>query len=138
MKMVEIPSLYELACQAYNGTDISDAEYKKAFADAMLEGEKPSLIILRVASKVHQIPYNIPYKGYKIFNPFIWRIAYMNEELFGLNGPLENHLGKVSQVAIIEDCWEDNLGRRLESLELYSSEVVPCVRGQGRSIQQKL
>ena len=80
--MVEIPSLYELACKAYNGTDIPD---KSAFTSAMSQsqGENPSLIILRVASEVPRIPYNVPYEGYKIPNPFMWRIAYMNEDLFG-------------------------------------------------------
>ena len=129
MKMVEIPSLYELACRAFNETDISDAEYEDAFTDAMSEGEKPILIILQVASKVDQIPYNSLHEGYHIFNPFIWRIAYMNEELFGLNGPVENHLGKHSQVAIIEDCWEDNWGSRLESPELCSYRGFTLYQG---------
>lgn len=121
--MVEIPSLYELACKAYNGTDIPDKNYKSAFTSAMSpsQGEKPSLILLRVASEVPRIPYNVPYEGYKIPNPFIWRIAYMNEDLFGQNGPLVNRRGDVTQVVVIEDCWEGVWGERLETPQLF-----PC------------
>ena len=112
MKMGEIPSLYELACRAYSGTWILG--YQEAFDKAMSEEEKPSLIIIRIASEVQEIPYN----NDVIKNPFMWRIAYMNEELFGLNGPLQSQHGTVSQVAVIEDYWEDGWGDPYDTPEL--------------------
>ena len=81
--MVEIPSLYELACRAYSDTDIPG--YQEAFEQAMTQGERPSLILLRINSLVELIPY----QDGMIHNPFAWRVAYVNEELFGLHGPLQ-------------------------------------------------
>ena len=136
--MVEIPTLYELACRAFNGTDISNENYQSAFMDAMSRGEKPSLIIFWVASEVHRFPY----QGYEMRNPFIWRIAYMDEECFGLNGPLEDHQGKVTQVAVIEDWWEDYWGRRIDSPELCSCRNSPFLqrneevdKGESRNVR---
>ena len=123
--MGKVPSLYELACRAYNGTEMPDENYKDAFDDAMSGGEKPSLIIIRLASEIPQIPYNVPYDGYKIWNPYLWRIAYANETLFGLHGPLEDHRGKVTQVAVIKDWWENKWGGGLENPELYSCRSSP-------------
>ena len=104
MKMVEIPSLYELACRAYSDTDIPG--YQEAFEQAMTQGEKPSLILMRINSLVELIPY----QDGMIHNPFAWRVVYVNEELFGLHGPLQNRNGEVSQVAVIEDRWCDYFG----------------------------
>ena len=95
--MAEIPSLYKLACRAYNDTDIPG--YKEAFEQAMTRGEKPSLVLLRINSLVEEIPY----QNGMIPNPFAWRVAYVNEEMFALYGPLQNHNGDVSQMAVIED-----------------------------------
>ena len=49
----------------------------------------------------------------------MWRVAYMKEELFGLFGPLQQCHGEVSQVAVIEDCWEDCWGDELDEPELH-------------------
>ena len=95
--MVEIPSLYELACPAHSDTDIPG--YQEAFQQAMTQGEKPSLVLLRINSLVEEIPY----QDGTIPNPFAWRVAYVNEEMFALYGPLQNHNGDVSQMAVIED-----------------------------------
>ena len=111
--MVEIPSLYELACRAHSGTWMPG--YQEAFDEAMSEGEKPCLILLRIASQVSEIPYG----NERIPNTFMWRIAYMNEELFGLFGPLQRSHGEVSQVAVIEDYWEDCWGDELDEPELH-------------------
>ena len=46
--MEEIPLLYKLACWAYSGTWITG--YQKAFNKAILEGERPCLIIMRVTT----------------------------------------------------------------------------------------
>ena len=67
--MVEIPSLYELACHAYDDTGVPG--YQEAFEQAMMEGEKPCLILIRATALVEEIPY----KGGIIRNPFVWRVA---------------------------------------------------------------
>ena len=103
--MGEIPLFYELACQFYSRTRMPG--YQEAFDKAMSEGEKPCLIILHIANKMPKIPYRNEY----IQNLFIWRIAYMNEKLFGLHRPLQNSSGEISQVAVIEDHWETFRGR---------------------------
>ena len=68
-----------------------------------------------MASEIPQISYDVPYDGYRIWNPYSWQIVYVNENLFGLHGPLEDHRGNVTQVAIIKDWWKDDWGRRLKN-----------------------
>ena len=82
--MVKIPSLYELACWAHSGTWMPG--YQEAFDKAMLEGEKPCLILMRIASIVPEIPFG----DKKIKNVFSWHIACMNKELFGMFEPLQD------------------------------------------------
>ena len=55
VKMVESPSLYELACHAYDTTGVPG--YQEAFEQAMMEGEKPCLILIRATALVKEIPY---------------------------------------------------------------------------------
>ena len=105
--MVEIPSLYELACHAYSDTDVPG--YHEAFEQAMTEGEKPCLILLRGTAMIKEIPY----KNGIISNPFVWRVAYVDEERFGLHGPLQNNRGEVAQVAVIEDHTCDPWGNAI-------------------------
>ena len=45
-------------------------------------------------------------------------MAYVNEELFGLHGPLQNHNGDVSQVAVIEDHWCNTYGNPISPPKL--------------------
>ena len=45
----------------------------------------------------------ISYKDGIIKNPFVWRVAYVEEERFGLHGPLQNNRGDVAQVAVMEE-----------------------------------
>ena len=52
----------------------------------------------------------------------------MDKEHFGMYGPLEDHQGKVTQVAVIEDWWEDNWRRRIESLELWLCRNSPFLQ----------
>ena len=105
--MVEIPSLYELACHAYDTTEVPG--YQEAFEQAMMEGEKPCLILVRATAWVEEIPY----KDGIIRNPFVWRVAYVDEERFGLHGPLQNNRGEVSQVAVIEEHTCDPWGNEI-------------------------
>ena len=114
MKMVEIPSLYELACRAYSGTWMPG--YQEAFDKAMSEEEKPCLILMRIESRYPEISFG----DEKIKNVFSWRIAYMDEERFGTFGPLQGRYGHISQVAVIEDVWEDGWGNELEVPEMYA------------------
>ena len=113
MKMVEIPSLYELVYRAYSKTWIPG--YQEAFDKALSEGKKPCLILIWIASEVPKVPY----RSTRIPNMFMWRVAYMKEELFGLFGPRQNRPREVSQVAVIKDSWEDYWGDELDEPELY-------------------
>ena len=73
------------------------------------------MILMRIASSYPEIPFG----DKKVKNVFSWRIAYMNEEMFGTFGPLQDRSGHISQVAVIEDSWEDCWGDKLEIPELY-------------------
>ena len=110
--MVKIPSLYELACRAYSRTWMPG--YQEAFKEAMLERERPCLILMRIASEVSEIPYG----DSTIPNTFMWQVAYMNKELFGLYGPLQNFRGEISQVDVIEGHWEDCWDKELDLPQL--------------------
>ena len=101
--MVEIPTLYEMACRAYSGTWMPG--YQEAFDQAISMGEKPIIVLMRVESNYQEIPYADAPRGI-IRNPFIWRIAYVDETRFDTYGPLIGSNGTVSQVAIIEDEWD--------------------------------
>ena len=99
--MVEIPSLYELACRAYSGTEIQG--YQEAFEDAMTQGEKPCLILMRIRNQVQEFTYGEADEQVVLPNPFCWRIAYADETRFGMLGPLVGPNHHVSQVVVIED-----------------------------------
>ena len=101
MKMVEIPSLYELACRAYNCTDIEG--YQEAFDEAMTSGEKPCLILMKIRSGVNRFTYEGEDQNYEIQNPFCWRVVYVDESRFGMQGTLIGPNRRVSQAAVLED-----------------------------------
>ena len=84
--MVEIPSLYELACRAYNCTDIEG--YQEAFDEAMSSGEKPCLILMKIRSGVSRFTYEGEDRNYEIQNPFCWRVVYVDESRFDVQGTL--------------------------------------------------
>ena len=96
-----IPSLYKLACRAYNCTDIEG--YQQAFDEAMTSGEKPCLILMRVRSEVNRVTYEGEDQEYEIHNPFSWRVVYVDESRFDMQGTLVGPNGRVSQVAVLED-----------------------------------
>ena len=62
----------------------------------------------------------------------------MDGEHFGLNGPLEDHRGKVTQVAAIEDWWEDDWGRRIESSELWTCRSSPFLQNNKETDEEEL
>ena len=101
MKMVEIPSLYELACRAYNCADIQG--YQEAFAEAMTSGEKPCHILMQVRSEVDRFTYEGEDQNFEIHNPFSWRVVYVDKSRFYMQGTLIGPNGWVSQVAVLED-----------------------------------
>ena len=86
MKMVEISSLYELACWAYDCAGIP--EYQEPFDKAMTSGEKPCLIPMKFRSGMSTFTYEGVDQNYEIQNPFCWRVVYVDKSRFGMNGPL--------------------------------------------------
>ena len=66
--MVEIPTLYKLACRAYSGTTIQG--YQEAFEEAMKQGEKPCLLLMRVRSEVTEFTYGEADDEIVLPNPF--------------------------------------------------------------------
>ena len=104
--MVEIPFLYELACRAYDCTDIEG--YREAFDEAMTSGEKPCLILMKIRSGVNKFTYEGADQNYEIQNPFCWRIVYVDESRFDVQGTLIGPNRRVSQVAVLEDSIPPN------------------------------
>ena len=67
----------------------------------------------------------------------MWWIVYINEELFGLNGPLQYQHGTVSQVAIIEDYWEDRWGDPYDTPKLDICQYN-CLYGWDKDPYERL
>ena len=65
------------------------SDYQEAFDEAMMEGERPCLILIWIASEVPEVPYG----SRRIQKTFMWRVAYMKEEIFSLFEPLQNFIG---------------------------------------------
>ena len=92
-QMNQIPTLYELCCRAYNG-EVDFPGYADAFKAAMTADPKPSLILHRIVSKQPTVPFFRVLRDESVIrshipNPFIWRVAYVDERRF-VEGPRIN------------------------------------------------
>ena len=124
--MNQIPTLYELCCRAYGG-DVQFPGYTEAFDEAMTADPKPSLILHRIVSQQPMVPiYRVMEADddddevvvlRHIPNPFIWRVAYVNERTF-VQGPRINprfYDGRpgdhvMEHVVVIEEQWKGDDG----------------------------
>ena len=115
--MNQIPTLYELCCRAYKG-DVQFQGYEEAFDAAMAEVPKPNLILHRVQSKQPMVPFNRVYDDdtvvqWQIPNPFIWRVAYVDERRF-IEGPrYRPRFRQMEHVVVLEEKWKDEFGGML-------------------------
>ena len=69
----------------------------------MTSGEKPCLILMQVRSGISTFTYEGDDKNYEIPNLFCWRVVYVDESRFDVQGTLVGPNHRVSQVATLEE-----------------------------------